>query len=1155
MPIRNPVLSPLTLLNGNDPASAHGAMTSYLSGTSVVYDDSDEDDDEQQQQQPGSEHGGDVESLRPTFPHSPGSIASGGAGSVQGFPGRYSIARRGSQNTFKSYRRESDAGLSDTPEIIRSRTASLSDMPFRRRLSSSAISPLSAIPPLSAFSIDGRFNAESNESRASPRELGSSFFAPAHAAEKLTPIAERAPPRGEESSSSTGNSSASASPSNVSPPDGSPSGLSRLIAREKIRSGENSPERLPRDQPTVGNSIHIIPTVVVRKATRSEEDAETTPTPTRVPPRTDRAAAGTVDIPDDSTTPLLSSATATLAYGTSDTAHSHLFSLSSKSTFGRTSSTVRFLAQRLRQPRLYKDIATDAVSSIPAVILGLLLNILDGLSYGFIMFPAGSVFAGFGSIGVSMFFVTTIVSQLVYSLGGSSFAGANGSMMIEVVPFFHLIANGILEVVGDDTEAVIATTMVAFSFSAFITGLTFFVLGHFKLGNIIGFFPRHILVGCIGGVGVFLVETGLEVSASVNADDGFQYNLSTFKLFFMNSKSLTLWLPPFAIAVLFRLLTTRAKHQLVFPLYFMSIPCIFYIVKAILGIDLDTLRNSGWVFDVGSEAVPWYQFYTYFKWHKTSFKALIATMPTQLALLFFNILHPPLNVPALAVSLNADNVDTNRELVAHGISNVLASFLGTVPNYLVYVNTLMFYRVGGGSRISGLLLAAGTAVLLVVGTGPIGFIPIMLVGALIFVLGIDLIKEAVWDTRHRTSRSEYGTIIAIMICMSLWDFVTGVLFGIVLACFFFVIQSSKEQSIRALYSGSSSTSAVRRPSAHREYLRAVGKQTAIMRLQGFLFFGTINHVEDTIRRLLDAANWEQQPIRFLIIDLSLVGGLDMSSAEAFVRLHRLLVEKGIILIFCGMGFESAVAKALKAVDLWTDRALNVEIFEELNQAMEWSENAYLRAWFSAPRQQKIEPAEPMAFPGQLQRTPIALSESFANSPRQNHLHDAGTRIMAPEMPETLQAQPTEPVNTLLKAFSSLSRALDESFLAQLVPYLKQVAVPEGHVLFKTKDTPDGMYFIEHGVLRATYQLADFAQNIEESMVSGTIAGELSALSGMPRNATVVAERQSVLWKLSVEDMERLEKDQPETAKAFVKLVLKAAKTDYDVLLSSMANRV
>lgn len=45
--------------------------------------------------------------------------------------------------------------------------------------------------------------------------------------------------------------------------------------------------------------------------------------------------------------------------------------------------------------------------------------------------------------------------------------------------------------------------------------------------------------------------------------------------------------------------------------------------------------------------------------------------------LFFNILHPPLNVPALAVSLN-DDVDTNKELVGHGYSNLLSGVFGTV---------------------------------------------------------------------------------------------------------------------------------------------------------------------------------------------------------------------------------------------------------------------------------------------------------------------------------------------------------------------------------------------------------------------------------------------------------------------------------------------
>ena len=34
-------------------------------------------------------------------------------------------------------------------------------------------------------------------------------------------------------------------------------------------------------------------------------------------------------------------------------------------------------------------------------------------------------------------------------------------------------------------------------------------------------------------------------------------------------------------------------------------------------------------------------------------------------------------------------VDTNKELVAHGYSNFFAGLLGTVPNYLVYVNTLL----------------------------------------------------------------------------------------------------------------------------------------------------------------------------------------------------------------------------------------------------------------------------------------------------------------------------------------------------------------------------------------------------------------------------------------------------------------------------------
>lgn len=64
-------------------------------------------------------------------------------------------------------------------------------------------------------------------------------------------------------------------------------------------------------------------------------------------------------------------------------------------------------------------------------------------------------------------------------------------------------------------HVIIPTVMVSFAFSAVLTGIVFMLLGRFKLGALIGFFPRHILVGCIGGVGVFLIETGLEVAAGL----------------------------------------------------------------------------------------------------------------------------------------------------------------------------------------------------------------------------------------------------------------------------------------------------------------------------------------------------------------------------------------------------------------------------------------------------------------------------------------------------------------------------------------------------------------------------------------------------------------------------------------------------------------
>lgn len=101
---------------------------------------------------------------------------------------------------------------------------------------------------------------------------------------------------------------------------------------------------------------------------------------------------------------------------------------------------------------------------------------------------------------------------------------------------------------------------------------------------------------------------------------------------------------------------------------------------------------------------------------------------------------------------------------------------------------------------------------------------------------------------------------------------------------------------------------------------------------GFLFFGTITHVEETMRTLVDGPGWLANPVRFLILDLALVAGVDMSAAEAFVRVQRLLAAKQVVLVFCGFEAETPVGRALQSVEVLDMEG--VELFATFNDALE-----------------------------------------------------------------------------------------------------------------------------------------------------------------------------------------------------------------------------
>jgi len=108
--------------------------------------------------------------------------------------------------------------------------------------------------------------------------------------------------------------------------------------------------------------------------------------------------------------------------------------------------------------------------------------------------------------------------------------------------------------------------------------------------------------------------------------------------------------------------------------------------------------------------------------------------------------------------------------------------------------------------------------------------------------------------------------------MTVWDFVIGLAAGLILACVSFVVMSSQRRAIRSILTGSVARSTVRRHPKQTAFLKEVGKQIRVIKLQGFLFFGTISSCEATIRNILEAASWTKDPIRFLVLDFSMASG-------------------------------------------------------------------------------------------------------------------------------------------------------------------------------------------------------------------------------------------------------------------------------------------
>ncbi|KAI0026232.1 hypothetical protein F4780DRAFT_785414 [Xylariomycetidae sp. FL0641] len=434
--------------------------------------------------------------------------------------------------------------------------------------------------------------------------------------------------------------------------------------------------------------------------------------------------------------------------------------------------------------------------SISAVLMGFLLNFLDIVSTGLLVFPKspGSPFDDVRDSGMSLFVISIVTGQLVLSFGGSGYPGALSSMLVELIPLLRQIANDIRGTLddgggqgGDANQALIPTTLAAYALCSLLMGISFLGLGLARCGSVIGYFPYTVLQGTIGSLGLQLVIVSFELTES--PETGAQMTPTRVALLAATIVP-ALWLSLSSrLAWILRLTRGTTKGARYILLFTAALAALFWIGAAADGRTdgpgLAGLQAHGWLFrgngagsqeqrlaDVVRAAGYWRQF----DFGRVRWDAIRGAAPAIAVLVLVGLLNLPIAAAALAASMPATALDVDRELLGSGAGNLLAGTVGALPNLIVFSYTKLFSDAKGGRR-EAFLVALLTASLIVVAPLVLPYTPTIAAAVVVCYVGLEMVVTPMLTTLTTLPWPEYAVVLGTFIASMKLGLAPGIAVG------------------------------------------------------------------------------------------------------------------------------------------------------------------------------------------------------------------------------------------------------------------------------------------------------------------------------------------------------------------------------------------
>ena len=539
-----------------------------------------------------------------------------------------------------------------------------------------------------------------------------------------------------------------------------------------------------------------------------------------------------------------------------------------------------FTLKHYTKKQFYSDLMAGVIVGIVALPLAIAFGIASGVT------PEKGLF-------------TAIIAGFIISLLGGSrvqIGGPTGA--------FIVIVYGIVQQYG----------LTGLAIATMIAGLMLIAMGLMKLGTVIKFIPYPVVVGFTSGIALTIFATQIKDLFGLQIDKVPADFLHKWVVYAHNISSINWWatlIGVLSIAII--AITPKISKKIpgsLIAIVLMTV--VVYVLKHSFGVEgIETIGDR---FSINA-ALPQASKFS------IDFDTVRTLLPVAFTIAMLGAIESLLSA-TVADGVIGSRHNSNTELIAQGVANVITPIFGGIPATGAIARTMTNINNGGRTPVAGIIHAFVLLLILLFLGNLTKHIPMACLAGVLVIVAYNMSEWRTFKSLMKNTKSDVSVLLATFLLTVIFDLTIAIEVGLLLAVVLFIRRIFETSTISVFQDEVEAASYVE-GGAETDKL-SLPKGVEVYEIEGPFFFGVANKFEEIMKQVNDKP-------KVRIIRMRKVPFIDSTGVHNLENLIKMCNKDKTTVLLSGVN--DNVRKVLLQVEL--DKKIGLEnICSNINEAIE-----------------------------------------------------------------------------------------------------------------------------------------------------------------------------------------------------------------------------